>query len=392
MFTQNTYQYLLLLLGMSFLFSSCATYKAKYKNSWTYIDQIEDPYLTLYLIGDGGNAPMGESTPVLEHLKNELETASENSAIVWLGDNIYPVGLAPKQSPYYPQGHHRLSVQMETMQSFDGQKFIVPGNHDWYSFGRIGLRRQEMLIDSLLSTYNNPLNQSNFFVPDKGCGDPQKIQLKEGVSLLVMDSHWFLNDKINKLDNSHCKVKSREQYLEEIKNITDKTEDETLIVCSHHPPFTYGGHGGSFSFKEYFFPLTQVVDWLFIPMPVTGVAFNKLRTIASDQDVNHPNYKMYKEEIPNILKSNGHHLFASGHEHTLQLIEREGMYYIVSGAGSKNNPVKLGKDASFTIGEKGYTKVIFESPKRALIQFIVPGKFEEKNNVAYNQWVDLGSY
>jgi len=116
---------------------------------------------------------------VFDHLKESLDNESSESAIVWLGDNIYPVGLAPSNSIYHAQGKHRLMAQLATMANYNGYKYFVPGNHDWYTYGRIGLRRQELLVDSFLLQTPNPNDQENFFLPDKGCGDPNAQELKE---------------------------------------------------------------------------------------------------------------------------------------------------------------------------------------------------------------------
>ena len=90
---------------------------------------------------------------------------------MWLGDNIYPVGLAPNNSLYHKDGRQKLEAQLNKMTGFKGKTYFIPGNHDWYAFGRIGLRRQEMLVDSFLQTTPNYSDQDNFFLPDKGCED-----------------------------------------------------------------------------------------------------------------------------------------------------------------------------------------------------------------------------
>ena len=176
----------LLLITLSV--SSCVSYKPQYKSKWQQKTNNYDSYFSLYLIGDAGNAPLDSSTVVFDHLKKELDRESENSAIVWLGDNIYPVGLAPSSSVYHKLGKHRIMAQLNTMADYKGKKFFVPGNHDWYTYGRIGLRRQELMVDSILSQSPNPNKQENFFFPDKGCGDPQLVNLTEDINLLL----WIL--------------------------------------------------------------------------------------------------------------------------------------------------------------------------------------------------------
>ena len=385
----KTTKYLLILLSCMSFISSCVSYKASYLDDWKRLNPIDDPYYIMYLIGDAGYAPMGESTLVFEHLKAQLDEESSSSAIVWLGDNIYPVGLAPVTSVYHPEGRHRLMAQLETMTNYQGQKFFVPGNHDWYTYGRIGLRRQELMVDSFLLDTPNPNTQSNFFRPDKGCGDPETIVLKEGISLLTMDSHWFLEENARSGDQSPCSVSTQEEFLDKLSSEIERSADNSLIIASHHPPYTYSRHGGKYSFKDHLFPLTQLKPKLYIPLPLIGFIFNKMRGKLTTQDTNNPLYKVYREKIINSLIDKGSGIIASGHEHTLQLIEQHNQYFVVSGAGTKNNKVGVGKGSQFAIGEKGYVKLIFKDPKNVIMQFVVPGHYRNNNNIAYEKAITL---
>lgn len=384
----NKWKYFILTIILFCLYS-CVSHKATYHEDWKRLVSIPNPYFTIYLIGDAGNAPMGESTRVFEHLKRQLGNETDASAIVWLGDNIYPVGLAPESSPYHPEGKHRLLAQLRTMSDYKGYKYFVPGNHDWYTYGRIGLRRQELLVDSFLLQTPNPNAQTNFFIPDKGCGDPQVHDLIDGIGLLMMDSHWFLNKNARSGDQSVCEVSNPREYLDKLKSEINEHQNHSLIVASHHPPYTYAHHGGKFPLKDDIFPLTQEVKWLYLPLPIAGYVFNRVRLRLSEQDVYHPLYKSYRAHLESVLKEKGVSIVASGHEHTLQHIERHRQYFIVSGAGTKKNKVGRGKGLKFAIGEQGYVKLIFKDAKKARIQYIVPGQFEKYNNVAFEKEITL---
>jgi hypothetical protein len=368
---------------------SCVSHNPSYRGDWERQAPTDNAYYTVYLIGDAGYSKLDEPSLVFDHLKEALDKESSDSAVVWLGDNIYPVGLAPSASIYHAQGRHRLMAQLETMTDYSGHKFFVPGNHDWYTYGRIGLRRQEFLVDSFLLQTPNPNNQDNFFLPDKGCGDPMAQELIEGISLLTMDSHWYLNEQSRMGDQSVCGVQSPKEFIDQLQSEILRQDDNSVIVASHHPPYTYAHHGGKFPLKDDVFPLTQKIDWLYLPLPVVGYVFNRLRLRVSEQDAFHPLYVAYRKQLIEALQEKGRSIVASGHEHTLQFIENYDQYFIVSGAGSKNNKVALGKGSKFAIGEKGYVKLVFINPKRAIAQFIVPGKFEEYANVAYEKVLEL---
>ncbi len=385
----KTYKFIYSIVFYTIFLTSCVSHKASYRGEWERLAAVDNPYYTLYLIGDAGYAPLGESTIVFEHLKKQLDQESESSAIIWLGDNIYPVGLAPTNSVYHAQGRHRLMAQLRTMSDYKGQKYFVPGNHDWYTYGRVGLRRQELLVDSFLLHTPNPHEQNNYFLPDKGCGDPKAHSLIEGISLLTMDSHWFLNEKSRSGDQSVCEVKTPEEFIEKLQSEISNQSENTLIVASHHPPYTYAHHGGKFPIKDDIFPLTQKINWLYIPLPMAGYLFNRMRLRISEQDVYHPLYKLYKRKLEEALQSKGSSIVASGHEHTLQLVERNDQFFIVSGAGTKNNKVAIGRGSKFAIGEKGYVKIVFMDSNRAILQFLVPGQYKAFNNIAFEKMVFL---
>ena len=97
-------------------FSSCANYKLNYSKSgktWEQQQPTGQLEHRMYLIGDAGNAPLNSTTNVLTYLKKQLAKESENSSIVYLGDNLYPVGMPPKgEEADRVLAEHRLQVQI----------------------------------------------------------------------------------------------------------------------------------------------------------------------------------------------------------------------------------------------------------------------------------------
>lgn len=87
------------LLCCIFIFG-CATYKPQYKSNHSPSNQKPEKEVahTFYLLGDGGNALLNESTKGLSHLKKELATADKNATLVFLGDNVYPKGIPKKKN------------------------------------------------------------------------------------------------------------------------------------------------------------------------------------------------------------------------------------------------------------------------------------------------------
>ena len=64
----------------------------------------------VFLIGDAG-APPEQQEPNLRLLQTHLDSADRNSAILFLGDNIYPSGLPQMSSPYREDAESRIDTQ-----------------------------------------------------------------------------------------------------------------------------------------------------------------------------------------------------------------------------------------------------------------------------------------
>ncbi|MFZ9004846.1 MAG: metallophosphoesterase family protein, partial [Robiginitalea sp.] len=237
--------FLLLLAG------SCATYAPKYENPATARDVPDTPKVshTFYLIGDAGLSPPDSMNNVLLHLRDRLEKASEKSTVVFLGDNIYPSGMpGPKKSPEaYREAKNNLDAQLKTLERYKGQPVFIPGNHDWYSNGLKGLKRQEKYVEDYL-------DRKGVFLPEDGCPLAQK-QITEDILLITVDSKWYLSNWDRRPSiNDDCAIKSREKFWAELEGAIKKNADKTIILAIHHPMFTYGEHGGQFSFRQQFYP------------------------------------------------------------------------------------------------------------------------------------------
>ncbi|HMB90292.1 MAG TPA: metallophosphoesterase, partial [Rhodothermales bacterium] len=152
------------MLFVVLLFSACSTTRDLLQVIASEGEQPSDTTraYTIYLIGDVGEARPME--PSLQLLKRKLDEEGPNSAVVFLGDNIYPSGMPPPNNAYRPEAERRINEQIEVTQDFEGQVVFVPGNHDWGGRGiggsRTTLRRQELYVE-------NALDRGNTFLPDR---------------------------------------------------------------------------------------------------------------------------------------------------------------------------------------------------------------------------------
>ncbi|GGK52662.1 MULTISPECIES: metallophosphoesterase [Flavobacteriaceae] len=334
-----------------FTFSNCATYDINYKESevnWKtaikkYDSEIEH---TFYLIGDAGNANLNESLTHLEVLKNELKKASKKSTVLFLGDNIYEKGMPKKEHPNRKLSEHKLDAQLAIVEDFKGTTIFIPGNHDYYSAGVKGLKRQQDYITKELG--------KDSFLPENGC-PLEKVNISEDIVLLIVDTQWYLEDwNKNPTMNDDCEIKTREKFFEEFEGLIKKNAAKTVFIALHHPMFTNGNHGGQSSLKQQLYPVHNK-----FPLPIFGTIVNVLRKTSgiSPQDMNNPLYLELKKRIVTISQKAPKAIFVSGHEHNLQYIVQDNKPQIVSGAGSKTNPVRTINGSKFSYGGLGYAKV-----------------------------------
>lgn len=357
---RNTYW--LLLSIFAFLLNSCADYNkhiSKTYENWEATTLPNQPLShRFYLIGDSGGSEKGKSLPSIDLLKKrlELEEKEKNVSVIYLGDNLYSNGLPPgvNESTRAERelDEYKLKVQLDPVKDFKGNVFFVAGNHDWYGYGLKGVQAQKEFIEAYL-------DREEVLMPEPGCGDPFEVKVEDDLILILLDSQWWLENWNREPEmNDGCDLKNRSAFGLEFNELLKSNRSKNVIIALHHPLHTYGPHGGGFTLKDHLFPLTKASDNLWIPLPVIGSIYPLFRsTIGTKQDLAHPAYKALKNTLVEAASKYGNFIFVSGHEHTLQYIERSRQSFIVSGSGSKKAPTRLGRGADFTYGAPGFAQL-----------------------------------
>lgn len=354
---------LFLLLSLLLTFGSCATYKSKYisENDAIDVPTVKEISHTFYLIGDAGLSPIGGMNPALKSFRDHLDGAPENSTAIFLGDNIYPAGLPdPKNSPdAHTRAISNLDAQLNTVRNYRGRVIFIPGNHDWYADGIVGLKRQEEYI-------KESLDNKDAFAPKNGC-PIEEITVNDDVLLIVLDTRWFVtNWNRTPSINEECEIKSREHFFDELESLIKKNADKTILLAMHHPLFTYGNHAGQFSLYQQFYPKDK---WG--PLPVLGTLINLFRTNTgvSPEDMQNLRYRELVNRVATMAQYGDKVIVASGHEHALQYIVEKNIPQIVSGAGAKTSATKLLNGSKFSSGELGYARLEIYTDGSSRVRF-----------------------
>ncbi len=327
------------------LLSACATYKPQFKDDVTQNEFPEKKIMhTFYLIGDAGLSGEAESSKAISNFKNELSQASKHGTVIFLGDNIYPKGLPKKGEEGRASAVQQLNAQINAVADFKGETVFIPGNHDWYSDGLKGLKRQEKYIEEALG--------KNTFLPEDGC-PIEKVEISKNIVLIVVDSEWYMTDwDKHPTINDDCDIKTRAKFFDELEGEIKKARGKTTIVAVHHPMFTNGSHGGQYSFGSHMSPL-----------PVLGTLKNVIRKTGGVITVDNQNkrYNEFRKRVITLAQENDKTIFVSGHDHNLQYLVEDNLPQIVSGSGSKTNATRNVGNGQFSYGAMGYARLdVFE--------------------------------
>ena len=356
---KNIYYFFLISLTVI----SCAVRQADYgKNVKNFEKNPTIKYSiihTFYLVGDAGNLDQDEAFQNINILKDSLSKASENSTLIFLGDNIYPAGMPKKENKERGLAEKKIDNQISLSNQFKGKTIFIPGNHDWYNNGIRGLKREEDYV-------TEKLGDKSAFAPRNGCPiETRKINKK--LTLILVDTEWVLaNWDKNPGINEKCDIKTREDFYTEFEDQLNKNQNKTIVVATHHPLITNGSHGGKYSWEKQIFPLENK-----FPLPILGSIINLTRATGgiTHQDISNQNYKNLADRLKTLIGGRKNVVVVSGHDHNLQYIEQGDIRQIISGAGSKTESAKAVGANDFSFGKNGYAELKISKSGNAEVSF-----------------------
>lgn len=308
---------------------------------------------TLFLVGDGGE-PYVEDNPIANVLATRISTAPGKSTVIFLGDNIYPGGLPSKDSRKYELAEKAMWTQVGMIQGPDARGIFIPGNHDWAHWGQNGLeyiRNQQQWIDSLH-------DERITLLPRDGCPGPIQVPLDDNTILLILDTQWFLHQYDKPRDADLCGPVTTSEVLIAVEDVFRSNRGKRIIIAAHHPLITYGEHGGIFTWKAHIFPLEELGQHLYIPLPIIGSIYPLYRKwFGHLQDTAHPLYEEFGNALMDIMRQHPGSLYVAGHEHALQYIVKDSTHFIVSGSASKTEYVEKKEYAIYAKDVRGFAQL-----------------------------------
>lgn len=289
----------------------------------------------LVLVGDAGE--MGAST--LSAVREWSGRIPGRTLTVFLGDNMYPEGMTAARRE---EAGSRLLPQIRAVTEAGATPLFIPGNHDWADGGDAG----DAAIVAQAEYVTGTTGLADAFLPPDGCPGPVAVDAFEMVRVIVVDSQWWLHD--GPKPGASCAHPDPADVISAFAGLLDT--DRHVVVASHHPLRVYGRHAGFSDWRDHLSP------------PIIGslIALSRLLPLRR-QDLNSSVYRRMVSDFETALESiaagGGLRIWASGHEHSLQVIEGQSPgldYQLVSGSAAKTNAVNHGDDTLFAIGRPGF--------------------------------------
>ena len=359
------------LLGI-LVFAGCAKSVTQYSPQQMEGDAVQ-PLPTqgtdyeIFLVGDTGKPSTKGLPPALQLLQKQLAQTGKDAAVLYLGDLTFS-GFPEKDAPGRAAAEKLLIERFEPVKDFKGEVFVVPGDLDWRQ-GTRGVRRLEKFIEK-------HLDRGDVFIPDDGCSGPESEELGKYVQLIGLDSYWFIQDWDKSEDlNDGCELRTRGQFLAEIKDEIKDNREKITLVAAHHPLRSYGRHAGFYPAKSHLFPVPGIGSIL---------TFFKAN-VGSRKSIRHPRYAEWAADLNTYAKMYGRSIFVGAHDRNLQYFEEKGQNYIVSGSATAPEAVGMSDMATFTSGRPGFGKLTVLDDGAVWLTFTTIEKGQPEGKVVFQQ-------
>ncbi len=308
---------------------------------------------TVFLIGDAG-APRKGGEPVLQALLQELAHRPDSTVVLFLGDNVYPNGMPDSADATWPEARRRLLEQVAIARVVP--VIFLPGNHDWNKSGPRGWERIRAQGRMIAEEGGGRAR----LLPVDGCPGPVVVDVGPGLRLILLDTEWWLFPGEKPGAASPCDAGTPEAVRQRLGMELAGSAGRQVIVAGHHPLLSSGPHGGFFSPVDFLFPLRNLHPMLYLPLPLIGTIYPVGRGMGvSDEDLSGAGNVRMRAAFDSAFACRPPALYASGHEHGLQLLDRgHPPLLAVSGAGIYGHTEYLQRipETRLALAESGFMR------------------------------------
>lgn len=329
--------------------------------STIFFAQSKNDNFSVYLISNISDISNIEN--FVESINDILTKKKNPFAIIINGDLI--TSLSKKN---FKKDSLKLAYLLNELSKFEkGKIIIIPGDRDWDDSGNKGLKRVrqlEKLVKSL------KIKNVVWALKD-GCPGPAEYQLSENLLLVTMNTQWW-NHPFEKGDaiNGNCKVSDTDIFKEEFEDILNENTDMNIIIAGHHPIISGGEYGGHLPFYKHIFPLTDLSSGLYIPLPLIGSFYPAFReSVGNKYDIVNERFNPFRELLSNVISDFNSLIYVSGHEKNNQIIEKDGNYFVNSGAPENAEYAANLDETVFSESEAGLIEIVYHTDGKVSSEF-----------------------
>jgi len=319
------------------------------------------PVHSFYIAGGIGNMNEEGNSNMLNVLKEQLDSASENSTLIFTGDNV------SEDEDNWEKDKIFLDRQLALTENFKGNTIFIPGNNEWKSYNTDKIEKVEEYLDDI---DHDRLK----FYPKNVCPIEHMV-INEDLNLIIIDSKWFISNwsRVENINKKCTDIVTRRRFLEELEGYINDGQDKNIVIAMHHPIFSNGLYAGKQTFKSNMSPL-----------PLLGSIKNGVMGLGafSPNLLNSRRYNYLRMLVSSYAKSSDRITVVSGHEESLQYLEGGDIHQIISGSLNNSTATKLSKDRINTIGgslkfegkythaKKGFAKLDYFEDGSSAVTFI----------------------
>ncbi len=346
---------------------------------------MSESVFEVILVGDSGNVSRYKPDPVLSLLTKHLTTPNP-SAVIFLGDNIYPHGLPEIGDRLRADAELVLQKHHEAVKDYSGKVIFISGNHDWNKGKDDGFEyvvRQEKYIENLFGG-------ENVYLPSNGCPGPTEVPVSDDLTIIAINTQWWIQRGFRPIGaKDGCAAGSEEEFYTLLEEMVERNKNKRVLVVGHYPIYSYSLHGGKFKFKHHLFPLTIYRKKALVPLPFVGSLLPLYRKyIGAPEDLSNLRFRELRKKLKAIFGKHPNLIYAAGHEHNLQHIYKNRVHYIISGAASKSTYVRKGTYGRFALAAKGFFKLKFSSTQKTIVETWVVNEQDENGKMVYQSELD----
>lgn len=297
---------------------------------------------------------------------------NDKTTIIYLGNNLVKGGLPDDAAPGYETIKATLDSQIQIAANSKAKVFFIPGNNEWSLGGADGydaVLRMQAVIDSAG-------NENIKMLPGEGCPGPVEVKVSDDVTLVIMDSQWWLHDEDKPGLESDCPYKTQFEVLLELDEILADNSDKVVLLALHHTFRSNSAKAAYFRLKQHIFPLTDVRPNLYLPLPGVGTLYPVTKSVFSvKQDLRHPLYQSMITSVERIVKAYPYVIYVGGNDPSLQIIQDSGYNYVTSGSGNKHARVSKGSKSLYASSEPGFITLDVSTKKQVQANvYVVDGE------------------